>query len=200
MPKVSRCPSSPKFPILKPRDYTMSEPASPRSPGPSIQDIVDVTVKAFGEKAETAPRPTGRPSDYTEDMATSICILLAEGVSLRQICDTDGYPYQSTVYNWLLKHEGFREKYEIARTMQQDTYVDETVHIADTEPDPAKARVRIYARQWHAGKLRPKKYGDRLDLNPDDDRPMNLATTAKDDTQRAKAMAALLARRRTSGV
>lgn len=145
-----------------------------------------------------SPRSAGRPSEYTEEMADIICTLIAEGQSLRAICDTEGYPHQSTVYRWLMNEGVFREKYQIARDAQQDTYVDETIHIADTEPDPQKARVRIWARQWHASKLRPKKYGDRIDVNPDEDRPMNVSTNAKDDTTRAKAMAALLARRRAN--
>ena len=33
--------------------------------------------------------------------------------------------------------------------------------IADTEDDAGKARVRIDARKWLAGKMKPKVYGDK---------------------------------------
>lgn len=145
-----------------------------------------------------SPRSIGRPSNYTEEAASVICELISEGHSLKEICTFDGMPYRSTVFRWLAAHETFRDMYARAREDQQDALVDETIQIADTEPDPQRARVRIWARQWHAAKLRPRKYGDRIDVNPDEDRPMNVSTSAKDDTTRAKAMAALLARRRAN--
>ena len=39
---------------------------------------------------------------------------------------------------------------------------DEIVEIADTEPDPNRARVRIDARKWYAAKVNKKDYGDRV--------------------------------------
>jgi hypothetical protein len=39
---------------------------------------------------------------------------------------------------------------------------DEIIYIADTEPDPNKARVRIDARKWWASKVNKKDYGDRV--------------------------------------
>ncbi len=41
----------------------------------------------------------------------------------------------------------------------------ETVDISDTEPDPARANVRIKARQWLASKYLPKEYGERIDVS-----------------------------------
>ena len=52
-----------------------------------------------------------------------------------------------------------------AREEQADFHADEIIEIADTEPDPNKARVRIDARKWKAAKMQPKKYGDKIDLN-----------------------------------
>jgi hypothetical protein len=43
--------------------------------------------------------------------------------------------------------------------MQRDLLVDEILHIADTDPDARRARVRIEARKWFFGKLMAKKYG-----------------------------------------
>jgi hypothetical protein len=37
--------------------------------------------------------------------------------------------------------------------------IDEVISIADTDPDPKNARVRIDARKWLFEKLAPKKYG-----------------------------------------
>lgn len=42
---------------------------------------------------------------------------------------------------------------------------DDIIEIADVEDDPNKARVRIDARKWYAGKLNAKHYGDKLNLD-----------------------------------
>ncbi len=43
--------------------------------------------------------PAGRPSDYTEDKAATICALLAEGKSLRSICLADDMPDMGNILN-----------------------------------------------------------------------------------------------------
>lgn len=103
-----------------------------------------------------------RPSTYSADAAAKICAQLTEGMSLRKICAQDGFPDAATVFRWLGKHEEFREQYALARAAQADTYADEIVDIADSEGDPAKARVRVDARKWVASKLKPKAYGDKV--------------------------------------
>lgn len=57
------------------------------------------------------------------------------------------------------------DKYDCARTDKADMIVDEIVEIADTDPDPQRARNRIDARKWFSSKLKPKQYGDRIDVN-----------------------------------
>jgi hypothetical protein len=36
------------------------------------------------------------------------------------------------------------------------------VEIADDEADIRRAQVKIEARQWHVGKISPRKYGNRI--------------------------------------
>jgi hypothetical protein len=120
----------------------------------------------------------GRPSKYSEALADEICKRLSEGESLNSICKMDGFPSMDTVHNWL--HEGseykesFFGKYTRARDIQADYYADEIINIADTETDPNKARVRVDARKWVASKLKPKRYGDKLELASDDDHPLKI--------------------------
>ena len=94
-----------------------------------------------------------------------ICELLVNGSSLRTICSAPDMPAISTVMKWLNDYPDFSEQYARARELQQDTYADEIIHIADNEPDTMKARVRIDARKWHASKLHYRKYGDKLELD-----------------------------------
>lgn len=104
-----------------------------------------------------------RPTNYSKEKMDVICALIMEGKTLVHIAQLDGMPKYSTVCQWLAKHEEFAESYARARAKQADFFADEMIVIADTEPDPQVARVRIDARKWHASKTAPKKYGEKLD-------------------------------------
>ena len=135
-------------------------------------------------KKKPAPkkRKIGRPSRYTPELAAKICARLAEGETLRSVCRDKAMPAISTVMGWLFngKHEVFSEQYARAREMQADALFDEALEIADdasgdwTEDKDGKkvldheniqrSRLRVDTRKWAAGKMAPKKYGDKLDL------------------------------------
>lgn len=125
--------------------------------------------------------PAGRPSDYNTDMASRICEEIASGRSLRMICVSDEFPADRTVYRWLEAHEEFRQQYARARELQAETLADEILDISNTPVIGAKTktgkdgvevtegdmiehrRLQVDARKWLAGKLAPKKYGDKVD-------------------------------------
>lgn len=133
-------------------------------------------------QAPVAPKPTGRPTKYNQQTADLICMMLSEGMSLRQILRADKagtLPAQSTVYEWLIRQPVFAEQYARAREEQADTNADEILEIADEMPpeftdDKGRTyldqtyilwqKQRIEARKWTAMKLKPKKYGDRVAL------------------------------------
>lgn len=119
----------------------------------------------MAKKSEYQVAKTGRPSTFSPDVAEEICQELMAGKSLRQICAVEGMPGTATVYKWLGQYDAFRDSYARAREVQADVLADEIIEIADTEPDPNRARVMIDARKWLASKLRPKKYGDRVALD-----------------------------------
>ena len=129
-----------------------------------------------------------RPSEYTEDVAATICQGLADARSLRSICLDEEMPSQSTVFRWLAdeRYASFREQYARAREAQADAIFDEILDIADDGSNDwmerhddeggnigwkengeamARSRLRVDARKWMAGKLRPKVYGDKIDMN-----------------------------------
>lgn len=124
-------------------------------------------------------------SSYTDEIADVICERIANGESLKAICAEDGMPSQSMVFRWLADpaKEEFRERYARARESQADALFDEILSIADTPVMGEKTKtdadgntevmtgdmiehrkLQIDARKWLAGKLRPKKYGDKLEL------------------------------------
>jgi hypothetical protein len=128
---------------------------------------------------------TGRPSSFTQEIADTICQRIADGQSLRSICSLEAMPGQTTVFRWLESNEAFRDQYARAREVQADTLFDEILDIADDGRNDwierhdqegtatgyrengeamRRSQLRIDARKWMAGKLRPKKYGDKIEL------------------------------------
>ena len=117
----------------------------------------------------------GRPSIYSDELATTICRRLAEGESLRRICDDEDMPCKSSVLGWLLeeKHDGFLDQYARAREMQAEIFFEEAIEIADgggkdgaagddDNVKVARDRVRVDIRKWAMSKMAPKKYGDKI--------------------------------------
>jgi hypothetical protein len=118
----------------------------------------------------------GRPSKFTQEIADTICQAIADGMSLRKVCQDEDMPATATVCRWLSENKQFQEQYAHARELQADMLFDEVLDIADdgkgdtytddngevrTNHDViARSRLRVDARKWMAGKLRPKKYGE----------------------------------------
>ena len=105
-----------------------------------------------------------RPSSFTSEIADEICERIAQGASLVRILKDEEMPGYTTISRWLEKDEVFRANYARARERQADHYADEIVEIGDTSDDPAKARLQMDARRWYAGKLKPKVYGDKQNV------------------------------------
>ena len=136
----------------------------------------------------------GRPTDYNLELASEICTRISNGEALRQICMREDMPNQSSVYLWLARHPEFSEMYTRAREEQADTLADEIQAIADETPemnpiytkDGELIRIelhgayiqwqknRIDARKWVAAKLKPRKYGDRVELTGDKENPLHI--------------------------
>jgi len=152
-------------------------------------------------KAPEAPKKASK-STYTKQMADIICIRLSEGESLKEIVRSEGMPDRATVYRWLLEQPAFCDMYTRAREEQADTLADEIIAIADESPEineirdkhgdvidvkidsgyVAYQKQRIEARKWTAMKLKPKKYGDKLELAGDPNNPMKVEVQSEADT------------------
>lgn len=152
-----------------------------RQVNPDAKSRKKVTEKS----ASAAPKKRGRPSSFSQEMAAQICGRIAAGESLNRISKTEGFPDQVTVYRWLASNESFRQMYTQAREEQAETLADEIVDIADADPEIEQVRDkdgeivemrvhaayvayqknRIEARKWVAAKLKPRKYGEKVDVN-----------------------------------
>jgi len=127
----------------------------------------------------------GRPSIFTQEIADAICDKLADGESLRKICLADDMPGKATVFRWLATDKTFQDQYARAREAQADTLADEILDIADDGSNDfmgddekyngdavQRSRLRVDARKWLAGKLRPKVYGDKTLIGSDPENPL----------------------------
>lgn len=120
------------------------------------------------------------PYPWTDEIEDEILTRIAKGQSAVDICSDDWLPSQTTLYKRLRNDQEFAQKYAQAREVQADTLFDEILQIADDgrndwierkDQDNAgyaengealrRSQIRIDARKWMAGKLRPKVYGDR---------------------------------------
>jgi hypothetical protein len=143
-----------------------------------------------------------RPTIYSEAIAASICERIADGESLRAICKDEGMPAKSSVFKWLIEHKEFSDQYARARETQADTIFDEILDIADDGTNDwmvkntadgeaigwrengealRRSALRVDARKWMAGKLRPKKYGDKVQhTGADGEGPVSVVIQSSD--------------------
>lgn len=111
-----------------------------------------------------------------------ICQRITCGESLRRILKGEGMPSLSVFYDWLDEdsEEGrsFTEQYACARVRQADTFADMMNDIAEDGTNDwmasdegykvngeaiQRSKLRIDTLKWQAAKLRPKKYGERIE-------------------------------------
>ena len=111
----------------------------------------------------------GRPSKYTQELADKICEELALGKSIRKVCSHEDMPSVASIFNWLRTQPEFLEQYARAKQEASDYMAEEIVDISDSEnmEDVQRARLRVDTRKWLMSKMKPKKYGEKLDLTTD---------------------------------
>jgi len=115
----------------------------------------------------TRPKPTGRSSEYTEEMGILICERLAAGESLRSICRDESMPSAATIYAWLVRNESFLKLYRESRDIQADLWAEEVRDLPyECEAlglDAAYTKLKMDGNKWAASKGNPTKYGDRVE-------------------------------------
>src|SRR5207249_3959510 len=88
------------------------------------------------------PKKTGRPSEFTLEVMTEICERMAEGKSLREICDSDSeLPARRTILRWVKNDDAAKKLYDAAQEQRMHWYADEIVTIAyDSSKDTIKGK------------------------------------------------------------
>jgi len=118
---------------------------------------------------------------YAPDLAAKFCAAIADGNTIRTVCKMKGMPSKATVFRWLRDHPDFAKMYEVATDERADTMIDEIVEIADsckTDADAIrKAKLRIHARVEQAQRMKPRKYGNQLQLTGEGGGPVEAKTS-----------------------
>ena len=114
-------------------------------------------------------------SRYTPELAADILRCVSEGSTLRQVCRDKGIP-ESSARTWFREdRDGLAARYEAARRMQIDAFVDEIVLLANRDDLNANdKRVWIDTLKWIASKIAPRRYGERLLVAGDAENPLQV--------------------------
>lgn len=156
---------------------------------------------------KTQKHPGGRPTKYTKELADTICELLAMGDSMRTISKDESMPAMSTLFKWLREHQEFSEQYAKAKLESIDAMAEELLDIADNGANDymerqnsdgstyevyngdavQRSRLRVDTRKWLMSKMKPKKYGDKLDVTSAGERLGEISAEQAEQLIRARA-------------
>jgi hypothetical protein len=131
----------------------------------------------------TVKRRPGRPTVFGIDNPCWQIMTeqMSLGKSLSSALRVEGMPSYHAVMMMLKANPQFREMYEKAIENRADRLAEEILELAD-EPMPdglegamasawvQQKRMQVDARKWIASKLKPKMYGDRIDVSVTDTR------------------------------
>ena len=106
----------------------------------------------------------GRPTDYSEALATEICTRILAGNSLSKVCKADDMPSRSSVNKWLAENTDFSDNYVRACKIRRENRFEDLDEVVDTVEDVQRARLKVDVIKWQLSKEEPKKYGDKIDM------------------------------------
>ena len=104
------------------------------------------------------------------------------GLSCFKACQAAGVPH-STFIGWVNEDAALADKYTRAREELIERMAQEVLELSDVDvglqPDGKKDwaavqkhKLQVDTRKWLLSKLAPKKFGDKLELTGDPDRPL----------------------------
>lgn len=126
----------------------------------------------------------GRPTTYTQKLADNICTQIALGSSMRTVLKGKDMPAMSTVFKWLREREDFSKQYARACEERSEAMAEDILDIADdgtndwmeierkdgstyevfNKEAAQRSKLRVETRKWLMAKMKPKKYGDKIDM------------------------------------
>jgi hypothetical protein len=134
------------------------------------------------EKKPPAYKRTAPGSDDRKRLAEIVLDGMHNGLSLFKACQKAGIAH-STFISWVNEDAALADRYACARENLIERIAEEIMELSDQtvgeQPDGKKDwaavqkhRLQVDSRKWLLSKLAPKKYGDKLELSGDPDRPL----------------------------
>ncbi len=105
-------------------------------------------------------------NDKQQRQFTKLCERIAKGESKVAVCEDARMPGYSTVTAWLKEDEtgGLQAAYALAREDQADYLADVILAESRAGGDVQRQRLIVDTMKWSAAHLKPKAYGDKLDI------------------------------------
>ena len=140
----------------------------------AIERISKAKLKETQVTLSGQPRQRAPQVKYSKRIFQDICNRIISGDSLLKICSEPDYPDRITFFRWLEKAPELLATYTRAKELQADYYAEQMLDVIDnassTRDEIERAKVKVETLKWIASKLKPKKYGDKLDVTSDGER------------------------------
>lgn len=142
-----------------------------------------VMMKKLAEKMTKTGAIMGRPVKWPQDHPVwrEIVARVSAGKSVSTVLADKDMPTWTGFQNMLEQDDSLRTAYEKAVQDRADKMADEILELSDQEMPAGlegamasawvqQKRMQVDARKWIASKLKPRVYGDRIDMTVRDER------------------------------
>lgn len=111
---------------------------------------------------------------YSDVVADKIAMLVAEGASISQIAQLQGFPTYSIIKNWEATMPAFKELIQQARKDRAEVYNDKIHAVAEkaTEWNSKASKIKLEAYKHLAATGDPEQFGSRTKIVGDKDQPV----------------------------
>ena len=137
----------------------------------------------MAEKTTKTGAVMGRPAKWPigDPIWQDIVDRVSAGKSVSTVLREPGYPTWTSFQAMLASDDKLREAYDKAVQDRADRMADEILELSDEQmPEGLEGamasawvqqkRMQVDARKWIASKLKPRTYGDRIDMTVRDER------------------------------
>ena len=134
--------------------------------------------------------------EYNENKFKNILDDIESGCSLRAACRKTNLNRRD-FYKWIDDSDELKNQYARATTERHDKIFEEILEISDDGSNDnlvdkegneklnaehvQRSRLRVDSRKWMLGKMNPKKYGDRINVDQTINERKNVADLFPDD-------------------
>jgi hypothetical protein len=104
--------------------------------------------------------------EWTTAITDRICELIESGKSINSFAGKKGVPSAPSIYRKMAQCPEFAILIQTARAAMQEAEMERCIELADeaTPETVHVARLRIWARQWRASRMFPKRWGDKASM------------------------------------